>query len=79
MFAWLVLRAYYLSGRLTNATKNKIYLFVGIATILFGVSIEGMQQFIPDRGADVYDIIANTFGIVFAQVLFYLVHKKKLI
>jgi VanZ family protein len=76
-FAWLVLRAYFLSGRLNNENKKHIYLFVGIATIVFGISIEGIQQFIPDRGADRYDIIANTFGIVLAQILFYLFHKKK--
>ncbi len=78
-FAWLVLRAYYLSNRITKENKNRVYALVGIVTILFGISIEGIQQFIPDRGADRYDVIANTFGIISAQILFYLFHKKKIV
>jgi VanZ family protein len=78
MFAWLVLRAYFLShvGR-TNKSEFIVYAIVCVATILFGISIECMQQFIPDRGADIYDVLANSIGIVCAQVLFYLFHKNK--
>jgi VanZ family protein len=79
IFAWLVLRAYYLLKEPDNKRKFNVYLFVGFATILFGVSIEGIQQFIPDRGADRYDVIANTVGIISAQILFYFVHQKKTI
>jgi VanZ family protein len=75
VFAWLVLRAYFLSGK-NNSNKTRVYLIVGAATVLFGIAIEGMQQYIPDRGADRYDIIANTFGIIAAQLLFYFVHRK---
>ena len=75
VFAWLVLRAYFLSVKEKSDTTN-VYLIVGAATILFGVAIEGMQQFIPDRGADRYDVIANTFGIIAAQLIFYFVHRK---
>ena len=75
VFAWLVLRAYFLSDKNSN-NKTLIYLIVGISTILFGIAIEGIQQYIPDRGADRYDIIANTFGIIAAQIIFYFVHRK---
>lgn len=74
VFAWLVLRAYFLSGN--NNNKTSVYLIVAVSTILFGIAIEGMQQYIPDRGADRYDVIANTVGIIAAQVIFYFVHRK---
>ena len=77
VFAWLVLRAYFLSVKNTNRSKTNVYLIVGAATILFGIAIEGMQQYIPDRGADRYDIIANTVGIIAAQVIFYFIHRRK--
>jgi len=76
VFAWLVLRAYFLSAKNNNGSKTNVYLIVGAATILFGIAIEGLQQYIPDRGADRYDIIANTFGIIAAQVIFYFVHRR---
>ena len=77
VFAWLSLRAYFLSNKLSTHKNNTlIYTIVCISNILFGISIEGMQQFIPDRGADIYDVLANSLGIVLAQVIFYLVHKK---
>jgi VanZ family protein len=78
IFAWLVLRAYFLSHiDRSNKSKLIVYAIVCVATILFGVSIEGMQQFIPDRGADIYDVLANSIGIFGAQILFYLFHKSK--
>jgi VanZ family protein len=75
VFAWLVLRAYFLSGKI-ESNKTNVYFIVGATTILFGIAIEGIQQFIPDRGADRYDVIANTFGIIAAQIIFYFVHRK---
>lgn len=75
VFAWLVLRALFLSDK-TTGNKTTVYLLVGVSTILFGIAIEGMQQYIPDRGADRYDVIANTVGIVLAQVIFYFVHRR---
>jgi len=77
VFAWLVLRAYFLSANNNTASKTNVYVIVGVATILFGIAIEGMQQYIPDRGADRYDIIANTVGIVASQVIFYFIYRKK--
>jgi VanZ family protein len=77
VFAWLVLRTYFLSGALNNFNKIKIYLCVGCATILFGITIEGIQDFIPDRSADRYDVIANTFGIILFQIIFYIIHRNK--
>lgn len=61
---------------LQAANARAVYVGVGIATICFGIAIELIQQLIPDRGADIYDVIANTLGILSAQFLFYFTHKK---
>lgn len=76
MFAWLVLRGLNLYHVLNAIHIKSIYLRVGIAIICFGIAIELIQQLIPDRGADIYDVIANTLGILAAQLLFYFTHKK---
>ncbi|MFN8416783.1 MAG: VanZ family protein [Cytophagaceae bacterium] len=49
----------------------KEWLFIGLFTIIWSVSIEGMQSLIPDRSADLYDVIANTVGVLIAQVVSY--------
>jgi VanZ family protein len=77
VFAWLVLRALYLSGHLTPENSFRIYILVASVTIVFGIAIELLQQLIPDRGADINDVIANTTGIILAQLIFYFTHRKK--
>lgn len=59
------------------SNARSVYVRVGIATICFGIAIELIQQLIPDRGADLYDVLANTLGILFAQFIFYFTHKNK--
>ena len=76
MFAWLVLRGLNMYHILQAGNVRSIYLRVGIATICFGIAIELIQQLIPDRGADIYDVLANTLGILSSQFIFYLTHKK---
>lgn len=76
VFAWLVLRACFLSNE-ANGNKASTYFKVGALTIVFGILIELMQQCIPDRGADIYDVIANTSGILLAQLVFYFIHRKR--
>ncbi|MBC7451550.1 MAG: VanZ family protein [Cytophagales bacterium] len=76
-FAWLVLRGFYI--KITNhkpTSLTGLYLVVGISIIAFGIAIEWMQNYIPDRSADRYDVIANTSGIILAQILFYATHRN---
>jgi len=55
----------------------KEWSLIGLFTIVWSISIEGMQSFIPDRSADLYDVIANTIGVVIAQVVFYFYFFRK--
>ena len=77
MFAWLVLRGFYQRTRSEAPLKGILYLSVAFFTVLFGILIELIQNFIPDRGSDINDAIANTTGVMLAQVLFYFTHKTK--
>lgn len=43
--------------------------------ILYGIIIEIIQQFIPGRGFEFADIIANTIGCFMGFGLFYVVYK----
>ena len=39
-------------------------------SIAGGIALESLQQFIPGRMADVYDLLANTLGAVLGAVVF---------
>ena len=41
-----------------------------IISILGGIALESMQQFIPGRATDIYDLLANTPGAVLGAVVF---------
>ena len=77
-FAWLVLRGLRLRSVATDGKiKTMLYSLIGLCSILFGIGIEWLQNFIPDRSADIYDVIANTTGIILAQIVFYLLYRNK--
>jgi VanZ family protein len=55
--------------------KDKIhnnYSIVLIITFLYGILIEVIQNFLPNRNFDVNDIIANFFGILIGLITYYL-------
>ena len=54
---------------------NAGYYAVGIS-VLYGILMEIIQYFIPNRGYDYQDMLANGFGSIFGYVLFTLVYKR---
>jgi len=46
------------------------YYGIAIGNILYGISIEFIQSQIPNRSADFYDALANSFGVLIAFLLF---------
>lgn len=46
-------------------------LSLGIAFVLFGISVEYMQSIVPWRSFEVLDMVANTSGVVLAWALSY--------
>ncbi|MBU2589738.1 MAG: VanZ family protein [Nanoarchaeota archaeon] len=64
----------FLVFRLLNFYKvSKAYLYAIILTVLYGITDEIHQLFVPGRFFSVYDIMANSIGalLVFANKYFY--------
>lgn len=52
---------------------TKKYVFIGsITAVIYGFLIELAQDFIPDRGMELYDAVANIIGALCGVGLFYL-------
>lgn len=64
-------------NRSKDSVSVKAWVYVGLFTIIWSISIEGMQSFIPDRGADLLDVIANIIGVLIAQSVFYFYFFRK--
>lgn len=61
-----------------DARKNRVSKYVwsgSVTAVFYGFAIEYAQSFIPDRGMEFYDAIANIIGSFFGVTLFYL-HNK---
>jgi VanZ family protein len=63
--------------RYKETLSLKEWIWVGIFTVLWSIGIEGIQSFIPDRSADIYDVIANTIGVMISQVMFHIYFFRK--
>jgi len=58
--------------------STKIYLSVGLLLLCYGVLIEILQETLTkDRSADLFDVIANTVGIILAIQTFLIFRRFK--
>ena len=57
-------------------TKRQI-LFVLTFTIAFGILMEGIQSLLPWRSGSIYDIIANSLGVILCVGIFSVINKIK--
>ena len=62
-----------------KATKN--YKISLVLTILYGISDEIHQYFVPTRGAKVFDVVIDSLGALFANILLwkYFQHLPKIL
>ena len=63
---FLVWASYVFSGK-TNSKTTKTYTLplLFVCTLLYGILIEVVQgSFIPTRGADFFDVVANVSGLI---------------
>lgn len=75
-FVFFIFWFFYLFIRNKTTLKN-IFLKIFIAGTLFGIIIEILQTVVTtSRQADIYDIIANCFGLFIAALLLYVFRKK---
>lgn len=63
---------------LNSSSKKKIKTYILILILIsYGIIIEVLQGVLTTyRQADVYDIMANTIGVLFAVILFKKVYRK---
>lgn len=53
-----------------NFNKRKAIIYASVFSILFGIIIEVLQDTLTDyRALDVYDVLANTSGVLLAVAL----------
>ncbi len=51
-----------LNGMLPSATEKRLFAFAVVLTVLYGVSDELHQSFVPGRSSDPYDLLADVAG-----------------
>lgn len=74
-----ILSYLFVSGLNVNRPKqlsNNAYLAFFV-TITYGIAIEIMQAFIPERGMEFFDMLANGLGSILGISMFYVSIKKK--
>lgn len=72
ILAFLVWRAIFHSIKI-NLTK--VYAWSGALSLLYAISDEIHQSFVPTRHGSIYDILIDAFGI--GLILFFLIVRKK--
>ena len=63
---FMVWASYVFSGKTNTKTKKTYTLpLLFVCTLLYGILIEVVQEsFIPTRGADFFDVVANLCGLI---------------
>ena len=77
IFSVLVLAGYQLKGKLeVNKTiyRNRVLTIC----LVYGIVLEFLQQFVPGRMSDIYDLIANFTGALLGVIVFMIFIKNKL-
>lgn len=77
IFSVLVLIGYHLKGKL-NEHKTKHRNQALTICLVYGIVLESLQQFVPGRMSDVYDLLANFTGALLGVIVFNIFIKNKL-
>ncbi len=65
-FSWSVA---FMGLRPVQSTKIKLLVRALTICIVYGAVLEFLQQFIPGRMTDIYDLLANTLGAVMGTIV----------
>ncbi|NTW49765.1 MAG: VanZ family protein [Chlorobiales bacterium] len=76
-FTFVINHAFYHQNRYSYLKQNWIICSM-LAAILFGISDETHQFFVPHRSCDVMDLNADLLGIFFATFVFWRFPTKKI-
>lgn len=70
-FFLFVVWAIYATLSIYKASKAKIILLTSVLIFIYGIIIEVIQEnFVPTRQADLFDVLANTIGILLGILFF---------
>jgi len=69
-FVVFFLLAFFLLPAIVKGKKKKMILFAIIVAVLYGISDEFHQLFVPGRSSTFDDVLVNTAGILFASLIY---------
>lgn len=61
---------------LSSTQKHSLFMILAIQ-ILIGVFVEVAQSFTPDRTPELLDVLANSLGVLFGALVYFLFRKIK--
>ncbi len=70
LLSFLTARALFYQYRIPAWQKNYIWLAI-LLTILYGISDEIHQYFVPGRSSEFYDVVADAIGACFGVMAFH--------
>ncbi|MBD3288396.1 teicoplanin resistance protein VanZ [candidate division KSB1 bacterium] len=73
ILGYLITRAFYFSEN-DSLRRNAVILGI-IIGLLYGISDEVHQMFVPGRYPEVWDVVADFTGVLLAQVVFRFIKK----
>ena len=77
IFAYFILATSWFFAIKKAHRISNYQIFISLAVILYGIVIEVFQgRFTADRQADIYDIFANSIGVLIAFIFFNKILKK---
>ncbi len=74
-FVFMLLAFRALAGSSPKSRGFTIYFMAAAISILFAVSDEYHQSFVPGRHADFYDVVADSAGVFFAGIFLFFLHR----
>jgi VanZ family protein len=75
IFSFLLFLAFYTSGK--EFLKRHVFILSLIIGMVYGLSDEIHQKFVPGRNCDIFDFLADCLGIIAVQTVLGLYLKRK--
>ncbi len=75
LFGLLAIRAF--AGFPRPLKTSRMYTLAILLSLLYGLSDEYHQRFVPGRTADLFDFLADAVGIFLAATVHYLLHRRR--
>ncbi|MFQ6617420.1 MAG: VanZ family protein [Fidelibacterota bacterium] len=69
ILGYLLAIAFFHSGE--KRISNNFFFLSAVTGILYAISDEFHQFFVPGRDSSIYDVLADSFGVITSQLIFY--------